>query len=57
MKGEGKGKFTMKLKTRFIKQNIHPNSTIGTPVIMVHRQKRTPEAYIFGKNPRATSVA
>ena len=41
----------MKLKTRFIKQKIHPNSTIGPPVVLVHRQTMTPEADIFGKNP------
>ena len=54
-KGKGKGKVVMKLKTRFTKQTIHPDSTIGPPVVLVHRQNKTPEAYIFGKSPKAAT--
>ena len=31
---------------------IKPSSTTGPPVLIVHRQKGSPEAYIVSKKPR-----
>ena len=56
-KGKGKGKVVMKLKTRFIKHKIHPNSTIGPPVVLVHRQKRPQMPTCLARTQQATYVA